>query len=299
MLKLKRPKNIILENVDRLLKSPASQRGRDFAVMLWCLNDLGYSVEWRVINAAEYGFAQRRRRVFIVGHLTAKAPIGDSNSWLTEEGTLARAFPIDRPTLLPDIFRLDEYIPNDVRDLQRELAEISDSFGRGAKRSRFQTAGFMWKGEVRTFAADPVRVPGVVLKDILIPEAEVQAEFYIPREQLPRWEYLKNGKKELRNGRDGFTYFYNEGPVAFPEPLDQPSRTILTGEGGSGPSRFKHVVKVGRKGYRRLTPVELERLNGFPDGWTEGMPDSRRAFMMGNALVVGIVHRIGKALEAR
>ncbi len=58
---------LFLENVDRLLKSPASQRGRDFAVMLASLADLGYEVEWRVINAAEYGFPQKRRRVFIVG----------------------------------------------------------------------------------------------------------------------------------------------------------------------------------------------------------------------------------------
>jgi DNA (cytosine-5)-methyltransferase 1 len=123
-------------------------------------------------------------------------------------------------------------------------------------------------------------------------------EFFIPKEQLDRWDYLKDGKKELRHGRDGFTYFYNEGPVAFPEPLDQPSRTILTGEGGSSPSRFKHVIKQSRRGHRRLTPVELERLNGFPDGWTDtGMSDVKRAFMMGNALVVGVVSRIGKALK--
>lgn len=137
------------------------------------------------------------------------------------------------------------------------------------------------------------------MRDILIPDREVPLEYFIPASQLPKWEYLKNGKKERREGRDGFTYYYNEGPVAFPEPLGQPSRTILTGEGGSGPSRFKHVVRQSRKGYRRLVPVELERLNGFPDGWTEGLPDSRRAFMMGNALVVGLVSRIGKTLAAR
>lgn len=62
------PKYLLLENVDRLLKSPSRQRGRDFAVMLSTLNELGYSVEWRVINAADYGNAQRRRRVFIFGY---------------------------------------------------------------------------------------------------------------------------------------------------------------------------------------------------------------------------------------
>ena len=65
VLEAKSPKFVLLENVDRLLKSPASQRGRDFGVILACFNDLGYTVEWRVINAADYGFAQRRRRTFI------------------------------------------------------------------------------------------------------------------------------------------------------------------------------------------------------------------------------------------
>src|SRR5699024_10947467 len=60
-----KPKYLILENVDRLLKSASTQRGRDFAIMLAAFDQLGYSVEWRVINAAEYGRAQRRRRVFI------------------------------------------------------------------------------------------------------------------------------------------------------------------------------------------------------------------------------------------
>ena len=67
LIEMSRPPLVFLENVDRLLKSPAVQRGRDFAIMLASLSDLGYVVEWRVINAADYGFPQRRRRVFIVG----------------------------------------------------------------------------------------------------------------------------------------------------------------------------------------------------------------------------------------
>jgi hypothetical protein len=85
--------------------------------------------------------------------------------------------------------------------------------------------------------------------------------------------------------------------MVFPDPLDKPSRTIVTGEGGRTPSRFKHVIKSGRK-LRRLLPVELERLNGFPDNHTliEGVSDGRRAFFMGNALVTGIVTLIAKSL---
>jgi DNA (cytosine-5)-methyltransferase 1 len=68
LLRDKRPPFGLFENVDRLLKSPATQRGRDFAVMLASLTDLGYVAEWRVINAADYGMPQRRRRVFIAAY---------------------------------------------------------------------------------------------------------------------------------------------------------------------------------------------------------------------------------------
>ena len=299
LLEERRPKHLILENVDRLLKSPASQRGRDFAVMLWCLHSLGYTVEWRVINAADYGFPQRRRRIFIVGHRMDVVDVGDRSEWLLRDGVLPRAFPIVAPGSLEPTLRLDSYIETPREDLQEELAEISVSFGHGDVRSRFDTAGVMWKGEVWTTKAEPVRRRARTLGEILLPDSEVPKGFFIPKDQLGRWEYLKGSKKEPREGTDGFTYFYNEGPVAFPEPLDQPSRTILTGEGGSSPSRFKHVVKQSRRGHRRLTPVELERLNGFPDGWTDtGMSDAKRAFMMGNALVVGLVNRIGKQLAS-
>jgi len=83
--------------------------------------------------------------------------------------------------------------------------------------------------------------------------------------------------------------------MSFPDSLDKPARTIITGEGGASASRFKHVVCVNGR-YRRLTPVELERANMFPDNHTTGVSDTKRAFLMGNALVVGIVERLGKTL---
>lgn len=299
LLEERRPRHLILENVDRLLKSPASQRGRDFAVMLWSLSSLGYVVEWRVINAADYGFPQRRRRVFIVGHRMDSTDIADPSEWLSRDGVLARAFPIASPGLLGPMIRLDDFINHPGHETRTELAEISSNFGVGTTRSAFTGAGVMRKGEVWTTEVTPVQEPATLLGEILLPDSDVPQEFFLPRDQLDRWIYLKGSKNELRNGRDGFTYYYSEGRVPFPDSLDQPSRTILTGEGGSAPSRFKHVVKQSRRGLRRLTPVELERLNGFPDGWTDtGMSNARRAFMMGNALVVGVVHRIGIALHS-
>jgi DNA (cytosine-5)-methyltransferase 1 len=138
-----------------------------------------------------------------------------------------------------------------------------------------------------------------VLRDVLVDDADVPSEYFIPDDRLPQWSYLKGAKREERVAANGHHYAYSEGAIAFPDSLDQPSRTILTGEGGATPSRFKHIIQMRDGRYRRLTPIELERLNGFPDDWTNiGMPDGRRAFMMGNALVVGAIARVGNALPS-
>ena len=104
LIEMSRPPLVFLENVDRLLKSPASQRGRDFAIMLASLSDLGYAVEWRVINAADYGHPAASRRVFIVARRdwTASSPEAQTSS--TRTGVLARAFAVVQP---PDEALLD------------------------------------------------------------------------------------------------------------------------------------------------------------------------------------------------
>ena len=84
--------------------------------------------------------------------------------------------------------------------------------------------------------------------------------------------------------------------MAFPDYLNRASRTIITGEGGAAPSRFKHIIKTKSGRYRRLLPIELERLNMFPDNYTFGSSDLRRAFLMGNALVTGIVENLALIL---
>ena len=129
----------------------------------------------------------------------------------------------------------------------------------------------------------------------------IDSSYYLEPYSLKTWEYLKGAKKDnLRRTKSGFEYYYNEGKMAFPDPLDRPSRTIITGEGGPTPSRFKHVIELdGRK--RRLIPEELEMLNMFPPGHTEkdGISDAKRAFFMGNALVVGIVEKVAVELAER
>ncbi len=134
----------------------------------------------------------------------------------------------------------------------------------------------------------------------MLPESMVSEEFFIREADVPKWEYAKGGKSEKRvNKETGFEYNYSEGAMAFPDSVDKPSRTIITGEGGGAPSRFKHVVLTESGRYRRLTPIELERLNMFPDNHTEGASNMRRAFLMGNALVTGIVEKLGLEMLRR
>lgn len=290
--KKRKPAYLLLENVDRLLGSPAGQRGRDLAVMLASLSALGYSVEWRVINAAEHGFPQRRKRVFIFGWRQGARAFSAKKALqrLTTDGVLATAFPGGELADAPRTFQLDD-----------DLARITQEFNAGGRKSPFGNAGVMHQGQVVTGAVRYApRTSGTTLGDVLLPEKEVPAEFFIPREQLARWKYLKGAKREARTVQGGdHKYFYAEGAMTFPEALDQPSRTVITGEGGAAPSRFKHVVRTASGRYRRLTPVELERLNMFPDGHTAGVTDNWRAFFMGNALVTGVVQRIGTELVRR
>ena len=329
ILKAKMPDYALLENVDRLLKSPTSQRGRDFAVMLASLDELGYVVEWRSFSSADYGFPQRRKRAYILAHAPgteghiALTRGASPNEWLGTSGVLARAFPV-KP--LGGFFGLPNFglrsKPGD------DLADITQGFkaGKGGL-SRFQGAGLMVGGTVWTTKVEPLYDGrSMLLRDVLVNPGKVTDEFIVrPHDMLSDkgWVYLKGAKSEPRKGTDGFTYDYKEGPITFPDALDRPSRTMVTGEGGSTPSRFKHVVEfrptkgqVERLGLRsdeamrarermgmgvtkwlrRLTPVELERLNGFPDNHTEGVTDGYRAFFMGNALVCGVVSEISKAL---
>ena len=286
-----RPKYLFLENVDRLLKSPANQRGRDFAVMLQSLNELGYAIEWRVINAAEYGMPQRRRRIFFLGYhkstdIYKKLTKMDINKWIFEAGVITNAFPISPKGELQNF------------DLQGDLVELTNKFNKNKKLSPFLNTGLMIDGKVSTIKTEPnYEGKEVMLRDI-IQNGSIDKTFFIKNEDKDKWEYLKGAKKEKRVTKTGFEYNYSEGGMIYPDRLNKPSRTIITGEGGPSPSRFKHVIKT-KQGLRRLTPIELERLNMFPDDHTklEGITDAKRAFFMGNALVVGIVEKIGKELN--
>lgn len=273
----------ILENVDRLLKSPAKQRGRDFGVILACFAELGYSVEWRIVNAAQYGAAQRRRRTFIFAYRD-ETEYGKKTSSIKAEdviksqGLMAKAFPIS------DIGKLAE------TTLPSDIVEVSDKFA-----FSFENSGYMHNGVITTTKAIEIEEPPITLGSIL--QKNVDEKYYITNEKMPKWTYLKGAKKIPRVTSTGHEYTFSEGPIAFPDPWDKPGRTMLTSEATL--NRSTHVVSdPGTGRLRLLTPVETERLQGFDDEWTNtGMPDRMRYFCMGNALVVPMITRIGRVLD--
>lgn len=291
IVRLKRPPYVLLENVDRLLVSPAIQRGRDMAILLKGFNELGYSVEWRVINAADYGFPQKRRRVFIFAFKNdTKAAKklkekGLSHGWLQHDGFFATEFLVKAETV-------DHDVPDALPD---SLQEISDSYS-----FKFHNAGVMTGGKIYTLKVTPIQHEIVTLASVL--QKKVADYYYIPESDINKakgWAYVKGSKREERTAKTGFKYHFTEGAIPFPEKLDTPARTILTGEGNQNPNRSTHLILDPRtKKHRTLTPVEVERLNGFPDDWTNtGMPLSKRYFCMGNALVVGLIERMGRHLK--
>ena len=286
-----RPNYLFFENVDRLLGSPAKQRGRDFAIILASLADLGYTVEWRVINAAEYGMPQRRRRTYIVGY-REDSPVYNKvktlKDWVLYDGVMAKAFP----------FRAKDKTVSEF-DITGTIKEVSDNFNKDGKISPWGNAGIMRDRHVYSVDAESVyEGTTMTLGGVVVDESFVPEEFFISQDEVAKWEYEKGAKKIERTSKEGYKYTFSEGGMAFPDSLDKPSRTIITGEGGAAASRFKHVVLTPSGRYRRLIPLELERLNMFPDNHTfhPEVTDGRRAFLMGNALVCGIVQQVGKSL---
>jgi DNA (cytosine-5)-methyltransferase 1 len=170
LVQVQKPKFIFLENVDRLLKSPSNQRGRDFAVMLKTLGDEGYLIEWRVVNAAEYGFPQRRIRVFIVA---TKRKSSDRKlnpeTYLSKNGILARALPIEN--FVESVSEIE---------LWQEADELSLRFNKGKAKSPFLNSGVYLDGIAYTVKSQAKLSPSQkTLGDILLPDSEVPDEYCV------------------------------------------------------------------------------------------------------------------------
>lgn len=295
IISAKQPQYILLENVDHLLRSPAKQKGRDFSIILRCFYENGYAVEWRVVNAADYGQAQRRRRTFILAYrnntdrfkaladTTCIMGLKGMHRWVMEGGVFSQAFPLSGHDQNYSDTWLDEYEYETLQDIAQK------------HRAFFHPAGVMMNGRAYSVEAIPQREPFTPLHDVLETKP-VDPHYFLRKEDMARWSYAKGPKREARRRRDGSTYVFTEGTVAFPDPIERPSRTMLTSESQVG--RTSHVVRDLSTGQLRiLTPIECERLNGFPDGWTDtGMPERMRYFVTGNALVVPLITRLGAKL---
>lgn len=282
--KAKQPPFILLENVDRLLKSPSKQRGRDFGVILACLNNLDYGVEWRVIRASDYGFAQRRKRIFIFAfHKTTqyykKLKENSIENILSFKGIFAKVFEIE-PINTYNSFEITE-----------NLQKVSDEF-----KFDFKNTGILLNGKIHTIDTTPILNSSITLKEIL--EEKPSEKYYISNSDLESWKYMKGAKEIKRISKEGYEYIFREGAIAFPDYLDRPARTMLTSEASK--NRSSHIIlDPNTQQLRKITPLECERINGFPDNWTgvANLTDSQRYFCMGNALVIGIITKITKELS--
>lgn len=325
VIKAKMPPFVLLENVDRLVKSPSKQRGRDFGIILACLREEGYIAEWRIINAAEYGYVQRRRRTFIFaykkdsdyGKAVVKSISLDSDALVQAKclfesaGFFAQAFPIEP---LGDAAKIR------ATTLSSDIVDVSDNF-----QFQFESTGFMIDGKVYTYKTTPIKCKPTLLGEVLeahevpkkyfIPDGKLyytdpeqkysdETEHELPKESRQTWQYLKGGKKRLRTSTNGHEYVFSEGPIPMIDEWDAPARTMLTSEGSF--NRSTHIVrdKVSNR-IRILTPIETERIQGFPDDWTKEclvngeivpMPERMRYFCMGNALVVNLIAQMEPVL---
>lgn len=289
VLKAKRPAFVLLENVDRLLKSPSKQRGRDFAIMINTLNDLGYIVQWRMINAGEYGMPQKRKRVFILATIKdikySKEIIENKNidDYIKNDGFFNDLFPINKDDIIIESKNLTRYT---------DSVEITKKYNQG----KFLNSGISVNNIVYNYDFTEITEKYYPLSRVMEQAEKYNTgktgDYIIEGELFEKWKYLKGPKRIERTNPNNEIYFYSEGQMAFPEHLHLPGRTMLTSEATT--NRSSHIVlddKLGK--HRKITEVEAELLQMFPPNWTStGMTSRQRYFMMGNALVTGILSKL-------
>lgn len=222
ILKAKRPRLLLIENVKGLL---SHSKGRTFATIIRTLNDLGYDLQWQVLNSKNFGVPQNRERIFIVGHL--------------------------RGTPRPQVFPLTQNSSEDIILPTITTRVTADSNG-------------TYVGERP--AHKDLKYVGAVMS-----------------EKNKKW--LDDGKELSRNFPQGSRIYDAKGIAT----------TLASQAGGLGAKTGLYAVK-GLQKIRRLTPKECERLQGFPDAWTEGVSDTQRYKCLGNAVTVNVVQAIAEKL---
>jgi DNA (cytosine-5)-methyltransferase 1 len=341
---------VFLENVDRLIISPKKAKGLNFAIILNDLLDMGYHVEWRIVNPADYGMPQKRKRVFILayrtdgtgqnyrvnGKLNFACKIagrrGSMSKWIFDNGPFGKAF-----SAIGELEKKPELVP-------------SLDYKFSSKSSPFLNAGYAWKqkqGNIRRNMFWTTKVKAdyngefQTIRDIMVSKGEESYEdsYEVDEGNLQGWEYARAKKNEFRIRKedkerwpelwetyrkcvesqdqsvwdehrqkfidtlgDEGSYKYEEGQMDCPDSIDKHSRTVVTAEIGKSASRARHLIKHDDGTYRTLFPIETERLNMFPDNWTKievngkKIAASKRGFLMGNALVVGVIERLREPL---
>jgi DNA (cytosine-5)-methyltransferase 1 len=291
ILKAKKPSFVLLENVDRLLKAPARQRGQAFGIILRCFCDAGYGVQWRVINAADYGHPQRRRRTFIFAFHKSTEYFKSFKSIKDAHEDIIISKMMFSKGFSCSIKNDSKLSTSDISKKEYEsLAEVSSKY-----QYAFGNAGYCLSDKI--YSLDVISSYGKKAKTLgeCLDEGNVPAYCY--KVDTEKFKYLKGSKHIERTAKNGHKYMYSEGPIPFPDKLDMPGRTMLTSEGTT--NRSSHFIKDPRsKRYRILTPIECERLDEFPDDWTKTtMSPKRRYFIAGNALVTGLIKTMGEEIS--
>lgn len=338
--------NFILENVPGLL---TSNEGRDMGTVIRALEERGYSIAWRVLDAQHFGVAQRRRRVFIVGHLgndwrslAEILAIGESSARYSEQSDTKRK---DATRSISDGIADDRRAGNfELYDFPKESisptlnarrAHDTMTYSEVARMQGFgdyqidEIAGSL-KARDHKDATDLVIQPFVkiVRSGARAKDGSLPAEVWAERETAPTLNVMdNNGDSHATVLINDPTFFYAKSHQDVRIQGDVINTLAATMGTGGGNTPMVHAIQntvIGRKdtsgpqgkGYgneedpmftldttsphavataatvRRLTPTECERLQGFPDGWTEGQADSHRYKQLGNAVAVPVVEWI-------
>lgn len=257
----KRPRYFLLENVKGLL---SHDEGKTFQTILGVLSDLGYEYQWQVLNSKNFGVPQNRERVFIVGHLRETSrpevfPIGESYS-ISHQTKYAKQ--AGRSRISSTIDARYGSLRNAGETYLHYIGGIRGKRDMWLKDNKQNSRNFS-QGQ-RVYSPDGIASTIAGNAGGLGGKTGLYA---IPVLTPDRMEKRQNGRR-----------FKNDGDPAF----------TLT-------SQDKHGVYDGLN-IRRLTPIECERLQGFPDNWTEGISDTQRYKCLGNAVTTLVITEIGRKL---
>ena len=288
----KKPRNFILENVKGLL---SHNKGKTFETILGILSNLGYIVEWELLNSKNYGVPQSRERMYIVGHLRGQSRPkvfsfreGNGVSETSRKKERERSSQVSS-TITSNYKRgthaMGEQYILEPKELTKNLGQGQRVYSTNGASVSIKAGGGGQGGKTGLYK---------------IPQATKQGYEWA---DLGDSVNLQNLKSKTRRGRVGKqiaqTLDTGNQQYTIVQATITPSRKNKSQNG----RRFKdneepmftltqndvHGVMHNKTQIRRLTPIECERLQGFPDNWTKGLSDTQRYKCMGNAVTTNVV----------